>query len=217
MKTVCTLVCLLLVAASGAHAEIEKIAGTTENQICFFSWPKLVPVDGWYQDQQNSFHYNFNALAPDGFTFGNAESVMYAEATYKPRVPDSKSLAAFIEEDIRRFAALDITIREAAALATADGQTLRSLTFFPTTDTGNWERVSYGEESDYYLVFTLSSRSKAGFDAAMAAYEKLIAGYRENPAPDEASREKAAQTYELRRLPAGCQHSSGSDTPPQTP
>lgn len=184
MRIACTLVGLLLVASSTAQAEIEKIAIPAEKGFSFYWWPKLAPVDGWYQDREHSFFYSANALAPDGFTFKNAESVMYARAIYKPREPDVKSLDALIENDRKDFEANlpGVSIHEVAMLSTADGQKLRSFTFFPTTS-GNWERVSYGEEGDFYLIFTISSRSLAGFNTAVAAYEKLIAGYQKNPNP----------------------------------
>ena len=182
MRIAHALVCLLLVAVSGVHAEIEKIAIPGEKGVSFYWWPKLAPVDGWHQDREHSFYYSANALAPDGFTFKNAESVMYAKAIYKPRVPTLKSLDALIENDKKDFEENipGVSVREVAALSTADGQKLRSFTFFPTS-TGNWERVSYGEEDDFYLIFTISSRSQASFNTAVVAYEKLIAGYQKNP------------------------------------
>jgi hypothetical protein len=71
-----------------------------------------------------------------------------------------------------------ITITETKLIVTADGKKLRSFTFFPTKQ-GNWERVSYGEEGEFYLVFTISSRTKMAYDRAIAAYESLVSGYRE--------------------------------------
>lgn len=109
----------------------------------------------------------------------NAETVMYAKAIYKPREPNIKSLDALIERDKKDFEANvpGISIREVALLSTADGGKLKSLTFFPKSG-GNWERVSYGEEGDFYLIFTISSRSLSGFNSAVGAYEKLIASYK---------------------------------------
>lgn len=185
---------LLLVA--GAQAEIEKIAIPAEKGFSFYWWPKLAPPEGWHQDREHSFYYSANALAPDGFTFKNAQSVMYARAIYKPREPNLKSLDALIENDKKDFEANvpGVEIREVTALSTADGQKLRSFTFFPTSK-GNWERVSYGEEGDFYLIFTISSRSLAGFNTAIASYEKLVLGYQESPNPSAqgALRDKAAQ------------------------
>jgi hypothetical protein len=43
------------------------------------------------------------------------------------------------------------------------------------------EQVSYGEEGDFYLIFTISSRSKATLAKAMNAYYKFIGGYKEKP------------------------------------
>lgn len=172
-------VLLAALSISVAHAEIEKIAIPSENGFSFYWWPKLPPIDGWHQDQEYSFFYSSNALAPDGFTFKNAETVMYARAIYKPRQPDVKSLEMLIANDKKDFLtnAPGIVIREVSPLVTADGLKLRSLTFFPA-GSGNWERVSYGEEGEFYLVFTLSSRSESGFKAAVRTYEKLVSRYK---------------------------------------
>jgi hypothetical protein len=166
--------------ASPASAEIEMIAAPTDRGLSFHWWPKLTPPEGWHHDRNFSFHYSVNAIAPDGLYFDDAETVMYAKAAYKPREPDVKSLEMFIERDHKSFKAdaRGLEIKETAALTTADGKRLRSFTFFPT-QAGNWERVAYGEEGDYYLIFTISSRSKSGYEAASAAYESLVRGYRE--------------------------------------
>jgi hypothetical protein len=69
-----------------------------------------------------------NALAPNGFTFANAESVMYAKAVHKPRQRDVKSLEMLIAKDRRNFLASipDLVIEEIATLTTADGQKRRA-------------------------------------------------------------------------------------------
>jgi hypothetical protein len=69
-------------------------------------------------------------------------------------------------------------VSEIAPLTTGDGQKLRTLTFFPK-DSGNWEYVSFGEEAEYFLVFTVSSRSKSELEKALPAYHALIRGYKE--------------------------------------
>jgi hypothetical protein len=145
----------------------------------FHWWPKLRPLSGWHQDRELSLLYSANALAPDGFTFKNAETVMYAKAIYKPREPNVKSIKELIEKDKKDFEANvpGVLIQEAGSLFTGDGQELRSFTFFPAT-AGNWEHASYGKEGEFYLIFTASSRSKSGFESAARAYEKLVASYR---------------------------------------
>ena len=179
MRITGALISVLFMASSVVHAEIEKTAIPAEKGFSFYWWPKLVPVNGWHQDREHSFLYGANAVAPDGFTFKNAESVMYAKAIYKPREPEVKSLDALIENDKKDFLenVPGVSIQEVETLSTSDGQKLRSFTFFPTS-TGNWERVSYGEEGEFYLIFTVSSRSLAGFNSAAGAYEDLILGYK---------------------------------------
>jgi len=176
------LAALLLVVSSAAHAETEKLAMpcASDEGVCFYWWPKLPNVTGWHHDREHSLLYSSNALAPDGFTFANAETVMYAKALFKPRLPETKSLQQLIAEDAVEFArnTPGVTIAEVSGLKTSDGAILKSYTFFPTSQ-GNWERVSYGEEGEFYLVFTLSSRTKAGYERAMTTYENLLRDYKE--------------------------------------
>jgi len=174
---------LLGLAVTPAVAEIEKLAVPGDEGLCFYWWPKLPVLAGWQQDREQSFNYSANALAPEGSTFADAETVMYARAIYKPREPETKSVEQLIENDRRDFGAHSpgIVIREAPLLVTADGQRLRSFSFVPKS-AGNRERVSYGEEGDFYLIFTISSRSLDGYNASMPAYEQLIKRYRSAPA-----------------------------------
>jgi hypothetical protein len=105
---------------------------------------------------------------------------MYAKAIFKSREPEVKSLAMLIENDRRDFLANvpGVTIKEAPTLSIANGKKLLSLTYTPK-DKGNWERVSYLEEGEFYLIFTVSSRSQAGFVASTKAYETFISQYKE--------------------------------------
>lgn len=180
------LILILCMTCSAVFAEIEKVYVPGGKRISFYWWPKLPAIAGWHQDKEYSFHYGCNALAPDGFTFANADTVIYAKADYKPRVPEFPSPAIYISEDKKRFSNLDtsITITNTGLLATGDGKMLRSFTFTPQGK-GNWEKVSYGEEGSFYLIFTISSRSAAGYKKAIGVYEQLIWNYREKPVLDQ--------------------------------
>ena len=182
MRTVTVLIGLLATIPAVSYAEIEKIALNCETGICFHWWPKLPAVKGWHHDRENSYLFSANAQAPDGYTFKDAETVFYAKALYKPRIPDTKSLTALIEDDKRKFQSHDptITITESEALTTKDGKTLRVLAFAPK-EKGNWELVAYGEEGEFYLVFTLSSRTKDGYTKNIPIFKQYVAQYAEKP------------------------------------
>jgi len=126
--------------------------------------------------------YSVNALAPDGHTFADAEYVIYARAVYKPRVPEVKSLAIFIQNDQKDFVSRDptIVVTKTDHVTTGDGQVLESYTFVPKAK-GNWERVSYGEEGDFYIVFAVSSRTESGYTAILPTYKKIVNGYKAKP------------------------------------
>lgn len=167
------------------NAEIHREASicNESGEMCFYWWPKLPKIDGWQQDKTSSYQYSSNAQAPVGFNFGNAESVIYANAIYKPRQPESKNLEQFIANDKKSFLqdSPELTIKETIALTSASGLKFRSFTFEPKGE-GNWECVSYSEEKDtdgneYYLVFVLSSRSEKAYKSTISAYEKFITKY----------------------------------------
>ena len=169
-----------LLFAFPALAEIEKIAFACGQQVCFRWWPKLQAVPNWGHDRDHSLHYNFNALAPVGTTFATAETVMYANAIYKARVPEEKSLPDFIEGDLQKFRVESpgLLVEAGKQLRTASGKTGESHLLKPTGN-GQWERVAYFEEGDYYVVFVVSSRTESGLHKATPAFEALVSGYRE--------------------------------------
>jgi hypothetical protein len=174
----------LAIACQDSRGEIEKHAIVDCKGICFYWWPKLAPIPGWHSDQAVNYstgENGANVLIPDGSSFADADTIMYASATFKPRYekdnPKSKSLAAFIADDEAHFREEGRNIAQAAPLTTKNGQTLRSLTFILPKG-AQWERVSYGEEGEYYLLFVISSRTESGFRKNQDAYEHLVEQYR---------------------------------------
>jgi len=172
----------LVALATVAGAEVEKIATPNQKGLGFVWWPKLPAIDGWKQDNEASWHFGTNALAPVGATFSNAETVMYAKALFKSRIPDAKTLVEFIARDKADILkqSPNTMVDPAANLTTADRRSAITVEYLPK-GAGNWERVAYLEEGEFYLVFTISSRTQNGFEANMAAFERLISQYREKP------------------------------------
>lgn len=105
---------------------------------------------------------------------------MYANAVYKPRVPEAATLAAFISGDHASFRreVPDLVIRAGEPLKTGDGKLAATWVLEPQS-AGQWERVAYFEEGEYYLVFVISSRTASGLQGAMASFEQLVTGYSE--------------------------------------
>lgn len=173
------LFCLALLPLT-TNAAIEKYATSCGNRICFHWWPKVPAIPGWHQDRERNFDMGVNLLVPNDRGFSDAPAVIYARAVYKPRVPEVKSLDALIEQDRRTFLAEkpDGAVAEAGKLTTGDGHRLRSLTFF-APHSGSWERVAYGEEGDFYLIFTLSAQDKASYEHGTPLFEAWVGRYRE--------------------------------------
>ena len=154
---------VLLALAAPAQAEILKFMIPSEKGLSAKWWPKVPALPGWHQDMGASEHFSLNALAPDGSTFARAEAVMLAKANYKPRQPKITTLAQLVEDDRKSTLAVlpDARITSLPDMKDADGKRLVVRAFAPGKDgKGNWEAVAYGEEGDFFVIFTLSARSQ---------------------------------------------------------
>ena len=175
-------VSMLLGTAPDARAEVEKFATPTAAGMHLYWWPKVPALSGWVQDQDASIANSMFALVPTGQTFTDAPTVIYAKAVFKARVPELKSLSAFVDDDKKGALANTpgTTATTTKPLTDGDGRHLVSLLFRPASK-GYWEQVSYLEEGEFYLVFAVSARSEAELNAARGSYEWLVSHYKENP------------------------------------
>jgi len=108
-----------------SHAEIEKFAIPSEScgGMCFYWWPKLPNIQGWHHEREQSYNYSANAQAPDGFTFANAETVFYAKALYKLRIPETNNIEQLIKDDHSRFLSKsELHITQEKPIYTADNK-----------------------------------------------------------------------------------------------
>lgn len=173
----CALLCLMPLASV---ADLERRPDITGNGRQFYYQPKILAPAGWHLDAERSAYFHASALAPDGADFTDATTVMYAKAIPRRTRPELKSLSDLIARDERSFEHEHpgILVHEVAALPTADGRRLRTFTFSPDKDEGNWEQISYDEEGDFFLIFAISSRTLDGYLAAVPAYGSMIGSYR---------------------------------------
>jgi hypothetical protein len=160
-----------------AFGEIEKMQVSTNKGVALYWWPKVQVPKGWHQDKNNSYRFSVNAIAPDGFTFSNAGVVLYARAIFKPLAPEIKSLDDIISNDRRELLSRvpGVEIADVKPVKSKDGKSWRSIMYKAK---GNWERVSYGQEGDFYVTFTLRSSSPIRYMATEKAYEELVRSYK---------------------------------------
>ncbi len=168
----------LLLAAFTSHAEIEKFAQPDDTGLHLAWWPKVGPVPGWTHDHPASLAKGANLFVPNGQTFRDSPVVMYARAIYKPRLKETETLAQLIRDDQNNFReeVPGVTISADTAMKTADGRKLETYLFSPKKG-GNWEVVAYGEEPEYFLIFTLSARDPASLKQARTAFAEMVGSY----------------------------------------
>lgn len=163
-----------------ARAEIEQVQSPCKQGVCTHRWPKVRVPAGWAHNRNFSQAYHFNAMAPEDESFRDAATVMYANAVNRAQQPAAPTLDDYIRRDHQslRDETPDLQIQPDAALPTADGKRARSWRTQPLT-AGQWERMAYLEEADHYIVFVISSRNEVELKQHMAAFEALVASYRE--------------------------------------
>ena len=183
MKTTMPGLVLALALALPVNAAIEIVDTPSSAGPVRQWWPKVAPPKGWEHDREHSVAYGINAMVPSGKTFANADTVMYAKAMYRPRELQLRDVDALIDRDRRKALTQDPPRKSALApgLKTADGKPLKTVTFIPARGEGNWERVAYAQEGDYFILFAVSSRTRKGYDGARSAFEQMLKAYRENP------------------------------------
>jgi hypothetical protein len=173
-----TLMILALALSGTAGADVEKIAEPTETGIRFMWWPKVEAPKGWQFDEGASHRYAFKAFVPHGSTFSDAEAVIYAKANFKPRTPEVTSVEALVAQDIAGSA--EATAERKGVLLSGDGKAFQLVAFVPK-NAGDWEYVAYGEEPEYFILFTLSSHTKDGLARALPDFRSLVASYKVGP------------------------------------
>jgi hypothetical protein len=183
MKLNTSIAALVFLIYSLPSGKILKKAIMCDKQICFHTWPQISQIENWHQDESASEMYDAMAISPDGYTFNNAPVVIYAKATYRQKMPEVKSIEQYIKNDIQQVERQDstIAISKGKEFLTKDNKRWQSYKFVPKSE-GSWEQVAYGEEIDgdknaYFLVFTISSRTKNDFESNSSVFESVISSY----------------------------------------
>ena len=172
----------MLLVPSFATAEIYKLAVPSDKGIELYWWPVMQPIAGWSHDEGASRANHINAFVPNGSSFSDAPAIIYARAMFKPRIPNTKSLNQLITDDRKTFEddLPGVRVIELAPISDSSGSKFRYFSFTPS-GAGNWERVAYAEEGEFYLIFTVSGTSSATLLHAQRDFEKWVSAYKRGP------------------------------------
>jgi hypothetical protein len=153
------------------HVVVDTPKGKVERW-----WPKVQAPKGWHHDRGNSVNYQMNAFAPVGESFASAEAVMYARAIRTSSDTSLRNLGEFMTRERANFLkrSPNYEIRDDKPIPTRGGIDLKTRVFVPKDGQGNWERVAYGEENDYYVIFVASARSKKALDAIEKPFRQMV-------------------------------------------
>jgi hypothetical protein len=170
-----TLTVALALLASMAIAEIEKRGAMGDHGINLFWWPKLSVPTGWVQDLGASEDHHINVLHAKGATYDNAPAVIYGRASYEPDKKKRGTLKDYIKNDIEEMKRhrSEVNIAKLPPTKTLHGS-LQTYSFNPPRD---YERVCYGQEGDYWIVFVINAQSERALRKHLPIFNAVLARY----------------------------------------
>lgn len=160
-----------------SNAEIERRAYRTDTGLKLMWWPKLQIPKGWVRDEAASRNMELNILVPKGKPFENAPTVICGRAINDPSRKVFRDLNSFVSSDIAeiRKEKPGVKVQELAPVKTKGGVKLRVFSFVTPQA---YERVAFGEEGNFWLVFTITSQSAAGLKRELPRFSDVLKRYR---------------------------------------
>jgi hypothetical protein len=170
--------CLLALCSLPAHAQDAKPGAEEKGAGLVFGKDYAFAVaapEGWVFDSESGIQQGLHAVFyPVGSSWKEGQAVMYVNAA-----PRAETLEKFVEGEVANFRKgsprLKVSDEEPPAVA---GKQRVVAKRFVEDQLGNFEAVSYIEESKVVVIFVLSARTQGEFDAALPAFRKLVSSYR---------------------------------------
>ncbi len=164
------------------QARIVKIAvpkeKRTERDTLFHWWPELPAINWWRQEREASIASGSNVFVPLGADVTRAEALITARAVEK-RLTLCFNLGEFIFYQKRLLLEEDdkaIEFVKSSTVTTGDGKKLLGFIVIHKK-TGAVEHLLYGEEGNFYTIFSLKARDRKAYLHALQSYKDLLGRY----------------------------------------
>lgn len=172
-----------LVAASPAHAEIEKIMHLCDQKLCPSFRASITIPDGWVEDKDATKYFNAQFLLPEGFDFDAAQAKIYVVVKYNR---NKQPIADFVPDAMAdwKSRAKDAKITRLKDLPRGDGK--------PVFERRQFEAKSLKEQgyelqavttdrdndgNEFIVTIMLSANSRRALEAAAPAYAAILQKY----------------------------------------
>jgi hypothetical protein len=170
---------LLLIAGLSLYVPGQKRDDGVDGVILFRPDIKFIlkEPDGWVLDTQAGATNGVEAvLYPKGSSWKNAVAVMYARVVHKDET--QKTVEKVASDDIADFMkqSKESTVKDSPSLPTRDKKQAVVKVFYDAANK-NYESVAFIDNDKVVVVIALSSRTKAEYDAALPAFQQLVASY----------------------------------------
>jgi hypothetical protein len=138
----------------------------------------LTAPDGWILDNKSGVSQGLYAVFyKKGLSWQTAETVMYTNTASLEESPH-KSIDELMKYDLDNFKKQynDLEIREGSDINLNNNKTAK-VKYLSGKSYGNFEAIAYIDANKNGILIIMSSRTKEGFDASLAAFESLVKSY----------------------------------------
>lgn len=172
----------LILAATGARAEVEKFIKQCDGKLCPFFRASVTVPEGWVEDKEATDYFKAVFMLPRDVSFDDAPAKIYAIARYNR---EKKQAATFIPAAIKDWKgrAKDAKITKLEDLPRAGKTPFMRHQFEARRLKGQgYELQAVTSDADkdgneYVITITLSANSQAAFKAAEPAYLAILQKY----------------------------------------
>ncbi len=178
LQVIVVCICFLEGPAYGRVVKFVLPEGEKSGELSFYWQPQLPNIEWWEYDNSASLAQKAVVFVPLGADFFSAEAVILARAVERREAccPTLGEFASFQKERVITAGKNDIELVEKRTSTLGNNNVLRSY-LFSSHKTGAVELRFYGEERNFYLVFSLKARTKKAYSRALPTYRRLLRRY----------------------------------------
>lgn len=143
-----------------------------------YQQPKVVVPAGWHASDEMGQQLQCLVLLRVSEDPDNPLTMIYGLAV--PKEGQSDTLAGFIRDDIETFKTdnSDVSAVETAPFPSGTGP-LKAYTFTYTYEGNHFlQTVVFAEEGEFFVTFTLTGKTAAAHDSALADFKAVLGSYR---------------------------------------
>jgi hypothetical protein len=185
-------------STQSVECKILNRSDSYEKVTVSYWYPEITHPEGWVHSKKESAYSSTYTLIKN-----SDESVtISAVARERSDTPGLYTLKMYVDAYVSHFAQPDVgsEVRESESIKTSNGSSMRSI-YFRDRKTNNFSLEAFGEEGDYYVMFSIESRDELLIERYKKDFIRTVESYSPPMATIEDLAKEAAAENAVRATP----------------